>query len=623
MLVVLFLYVPFMMVTIASFNASKYGGEWVGFSLKWYRSLFQNEQILEALNTTLVVAVVSTLIATTLGTMAAIALHRAKSRIRGIYSALVHTPLVVPDILHGVGLLLLFVTVKQILAACFGWNVELGMTTIIIAHVTFCVSYVTLVVLGRLETFDEHLVEAAHDLGASTLYTFFRVTLPLILPGVIAGALFAFTLSIDDFVITFFVKGAGDTTLPIYIQSAMRRGNPAEMNALSVIFLAFTFFFVFITQFLLLRKKDGVAKEKARSPLFKVILTSIILVPCIGIVTLICIAIYGDDRPVLHIYNWGDYISPEVIEAFEKEYNCKVKIDTFDSNEAMYAKLKQGAGAYDIIVPSSYMAELINEQGMLYTLDHSKLPNVKKYFDEERYAHLLLDQTMTYSVPYFVSVTGIGYDSRKMTNFQPTWAIFNDSSYKGACSLLNDHRETLAAALIYCGYDPNTGNPNEVNEAVKCLRYWKANIAKFEVDDAKRALASGEFKMIHTYNGDMLQVMSEKPYIRFVIPKEGATVTFDNFVIPKKAVNIDLAHEFINFMYRPENAAKNMNEIMYVMPNNMMLSETESVVDLIDEELRENSAFMIPTEDLKRCKPLKDLGELNDLYNDAWDRVRN
>lgn len=256
MVVLIFLYLPFVMVTIASFNASKYGGEWMGFSFKWYQSLFENDAVLDALKTTLFVASVSTVFATILGTMAALALHRSKSCIRGVYSALVHTPLVVPDILHGVGLLLLFVTAKQILAYCFGWNIELGMVTIIIAHVTFCVSYVTMVVIGRLETFDDNLIEAAHDLGAGAMYTFFRVTLPMILPGIIAGALFSFTLSIDDFVITFFVKGAGDTTLPIYIQSAMRRGNPAEMNALSVIFLLFTFFFVFITQMLLSHKKE-------------------------------------------------------------------------------------------------------------------------------------------------------------------------------------------------------------------------------------------------------------------------------------------------------------------------------------------------------------------------------
>lgn len=324
----------------------------------------------------------------------------------------------------------------------------------------------------------------------------------------------------------------------------------------------------------------------------------------------------GEEKPVLHLYNWGDYISDEVVEAFEEAYHCEVKIDVFDSNEAMYAKLKQGAGGYDIIVPSSYMAKLMEEQGMLLPLDHAKMPLVKQNFDAPRYATLSLDPEMTYSVPYFVSVTGIGYDARKVPDFQPTWAMFDNLAYKGACSLLNDHRETLACALIYCGFDPNTTQPDELLKATECLIRWKNNIAKFEVDDAKRALASGEFKMIHTYNGDMLQVISEKPYIRFVIPQEGATVTFDNFVITKDSDNVDLAYQFIDFMYRPENAAKNMNEIMYVMPNSAALER-------VDEALRTNPAFAIPAEALQRCKPLKDLGEANAMYNDAWDRVRN
>lgn len=323
----------------------------------------------------------------------------------------------------------------------------------------------------------------------------------------------------------------------------------------------------------------------------------------------------GEDLPVLHVYNWGDYISDELVDKFEEEFNCKVKFDIFDSNEAMYAKLKQGAGGYDIIVPSSYMAKLMYDQKMIQPLDHAKIPLVQQNFDP-LYANLSLDPEMVYSVPYFVSVAGIGYDSRKVKDFQPTWSMFDREDLKGACSLLNDHRETLGAALISLGFDPNSTNVTEVNQAVQRLLKWKTNIAKFEVDDAKRALAAGEFKMIHTYTGDMLHVIAEKPYVRFVIPQEGATITFDNFVITKDCDNLDLAYKFINFMYRPESAAMNMNKVMYVMPN-------LAAAPLIDEELRKNPAFTISETDLLRCKPLKDLGDANDMYNDAWDRVRN
>ena len=250
LITLIFFYAPLIIVATASFNASKYGGRWTGFSLKWYQKLFSDY---------LIIALMATFFSTLLGTLAALALYRSRSRFRGLYYALVYSPLVVPDILLGISLLLLFVS---ILSVCGTWveqltgiKMELGMTTIIIAHITFCMSYVTMVVLGRLQDFDSSLIEAAQDLGANSLQTFFKVTLPVISPGVIAGALFAFTLSIDDFVITFFVKGAGDTTLPIYIQSAMRRGTPAVINALSVVFLIFTFVLVFISQKLLEPKK--------------------------------------------------------------------------------------------------------------------------------------------------------------------------------------------------------------------------------------------------------------------------------------------------------------------------------------------------------------------------------
>ena len=259
LLTLVFLYTPLVIVGIASFNASKFGGRWTGFTFKWYEQLFHSRQIWEALCTTLTIAGAATFFSTVLGVVAALALYRCKGRMRALLSALAYTPLVVPDILQGISLLLLFVMLISLCGSwvrqVFGIQMELGMTTIVIAHVTFCMSYVTMVVLGRLQEFDHALIDAAHDLGANAFQTFFKVTLPVISPGVVAGALFAFTLSIDDFVITFFVKGAGDTTLPVYIQSAMRRGSPAVINALSVVFLILTFILVFVTQKLLEKKK--------------------------------------------------------------------------------------------------------------------------------------------------------------------------------------------------------------------------------------------------------------------------------------------------------------------------------------------------------------------------------
>ena len=261
LLTVAFLYFPLLMVGVASFNSSKFGGRWQGFTFSWYDQLFREGRIWAALGNTLIIACIATLISTVLGTMCALVLYRTKSRLRGIGNALVQTSIVVPDILNGIGLLLLFVLISSICGPVVkiltGMETGLGMTTIIIAHVTFCMSYVTMVVLGRLQAFDNSLVEAAKDLGAGSFYTFFHVTLPVILPGIIAGALFAFTLSIDDFVITFFVKGAGDTTLPVYIEGAMKKGRKIPvLNALSVLFLLFTFMLVFYTKKILTPKQE-------------------------------------------------------------------------------------------------------------------------------------------------------------------------------------------------------------------------------------------------------------------------------------------------------------------------------------------------------------------------------
>lgn len=243
-LVLLFFYVPILLLAIQSFNASRFGGEWTGFSLVWYEALFEHRAIWHAARNTLIVALISTLFSMTLGTLAGWALHRYCGRLRKFHQGVVYAPLMVPDVLMGISLLLLFVNMQ----------VQLGLTTIILAHTTFCISYVALVVLGRLQGFDESLIEAARDLGAGWGTIIRRILLPLLGPGIAAGGLLAFTLSVDDFVITFFVSGPGSTTLPVQIYSMMRHGNPTLINALSVIFMAVTFTLVICSQFLLRKR---------------------------------------------------------------------------------------------------------------------------------------------------------------------------------------------------------------------------------------------------------------------------------------------------------------------------------------------------------------------------------
>lgn len=244
--VLVFFYLPILVLVVNSFNSARFGGRWNGFTLRWYGQLFQNDDIWRALENTLVIAVAATLISMVIGTLAAFALHRYKNRLQRAHYALIYTPLVFPDILMGMSLLLFFIAL----------GVDLGLFTIFLAHVTFCISYVAMVVLSRLQDFDFQVIEAAQDLGANWWQATYRVMLPLLAPGIAAGGLLAFTLSIDDFVISFFVAGAGSTTLPIRIYSMIKHGSPAIINALSTLMLIATFTLVFISQKLLEDRKQ-------------------------------------------------------------------------------------------------------------------------------------------------------------------------------------------------------------------------------------------------------------------------------------------------------------------------------------------------------------------------------
>jgi spermidine/putrescine transport system permease protein len=237
--VLAFFYLPIVILVVNSFNASRFGSRWQGFSFRWYVRLFHEAEIWKAARNTLVIALTVTAVSVVLGTLSAFALHRfARTRLQRLHYTLIYTPLVVPEILMGISLLMAFVSS----------GVPLGLFTIFLAHVTFCVSYVALVVLGRLQDFDFAVIEAAQDLGAGWGTTARRVLLPMLAPGLAAGGLLAFTLSVDDFVITFFVAGPGATTLPIRVYSMIKHGATPLINALSTFLLALTFTTVFVSQ---------------------------------------------------------------------------------------------------------------------------------------------------------------------------------------------------------------------------------------------------------------------------------------------------------------------------------------------------------------------------------------
>jgi len=244
--VILFFYIPLFILILNSFNDTRFSGPWKGFTLKWYAALFREPKVWYALGNSLMIAGVATVVSMLGGTMAAFALHRYNSRMQTFHHILLYAPIVIPDILMGISLLLLFVAIP----------VQLGLSTIITGHITFCLSYTTMVILGRLQDFDFGLVEAAMDLGAGWWKAIIMILIPYLMPGILAGGLLAFTLSIDDFVVTFFVTGTASTTLPLYIYSMIKHGSPPIINALSVIMVFFTFITIMIVNRLLRRNHE-------------------------------------------------------------------------------------------------------------------------------------------------------------------------------------------------------------------------------------------------------------------------------------------------------------------------------------------------------------------------------
>ena len=316
---------------------------------------------------------------------------------------------------------------------------------------------------------------------------------------------------------------------------------------------------------------------------------------------------------VLHVYTWSDYVKPALITRFETENNCKVVIDTFDSNEAMYAKLKAGATGYDIITPTSYMVSLMESQGMLLPLDHALLPNI--FHVDPDYLTIAIDKTMAYSVPYMLTNTGIAYLKSKVENFEPTWGMFGRDDLKGRMVMLNDMRETIGAALKFLGFSLNSTDPEELAAAKAVVLNWRANLAKFENEQYKTGIASGEFLLVHGYSGDILQVQAENEDIVFAMPREGGVISCDDLVIAKSAKEAKLAHAYINFMHDPAVAAENTEFIQFLCPNKTSYAS-------LGEEILGNPGIFLAPEIKAKCEILTDLGEKNALYVKVWDEIK-
>lgn len=335
---------------------------------------------------------------------------------------------------------------------------------------------------------------------------------------------------------------------------------------------------------------------------------------CLPLLAAFFIAGCADRKPRLYIYNWADYMDPDIIREFEQTHGVRVILDTFDSNESMYAKLKAGATGYDVIFPTSYMAKLLYEEGLIRELDHERLPNLV-HVDRNYLANKAIDSAMRYSVPYMLGSTGVAYRSDHIEDVEESWAVFTRADLKGRMTLLNDMRETLGAALLFLGYSANTTVEAEVIAAGEVVKNWRSQIAKFENEQYKPGIASAEFYLVHGYSGDILQVMEEVDNIGYFLPEEGFIIGCDDMVIPVDSPNPDLAYAFINFLHEPRVAARNTEYVYYLAPN-------ASAYDLLSEEVRENPVVFMPPEKLLRGEVLRDLGEDNQKYIRVWDAIK-
>lgn len=321
----------------------------------------------------------------------------------------------------------------------------------------------------------------------------------------------------------------------------------------------------------------------------------------------------GGSQTTLRVYSWADYLDPTLAAKFETENSCKLQIDTFDSNEAMYAKLTAGATGYDVLVPSSYMVKTLVRENRLLALDHAKLPNIQHV--DAGYLKRALDPAMAHSVPYMMAPTCIAWLKSKVANAEPSLAMFDRADLKGRITLLDDMREVLGAALRSLGFSSNSKDPLQLAQARDIAIRWKKNIAKFDNEQYKSGIASGEFHLVQGYAGDLLQVADENADIIVQIPKEGTVSSCDDLCIPKDAKSVDLAHRFINFVTAPENAAKNMEFIAYRAPNS-------SAYKLLSEDFRGNEALFPSDEIFAKWEPIDDLGDALAIWSKIWDQVK-
>ncbi|MDH6366907.1 MULTISPECIES: extracellular solute-binding protein [unclassified Breznakia] len=606
-LLMVFFYLPILYMMVFSFNGSKSLSKFTGFSLRWYEQMFANKSMIEAIYYTVVIAILATIISTVVGTLASIGLSKSKKVLKTYVEQINNLPIMNPEIVTAIGLMLFFTTMK----------IEKGFITLLLAHIAFCIPYVMLSVSPRLRRLDPNLANAAMDLGATPSYALRKVIIPQLMPGIVAGALIAFTMSFDDFIISYFVSGNGIKNISILVYTMSKRINPS-INALSTIIV------VIITIVLIVVNLMSMKKTKTNKTGQRIGLA--VVAACVGLTIFGLqklrsntggdfdpIETYGCDT--LNVFNAGEYIGEDTIAKFEKKYNVHVNYSLFASNEEMYTKLLSGE-SYDVLVPSDYMIEQLMQEDRLQKIN---LDHIKNYDAlSPMVTGLDYDPKNEYSIPYFWGSVGIMYNKNKVSQEDletEGFGILQNPKYKGRIFVYDSERDSFMMALKHLGYSMNTSNLDEINEAYEWLRDIRANDPVFVTDEVIDGMINGEKDIAVVYSGDATYIQMENPNMAYYEPLEGTNIWSDAMVIPKNSACPLLAEAYIDFNLDETIAYENSEYIGYT-------SSVQSVIDdLIAGEFKDLPSYL-PRSGYDKDEIFKYNPKIRKVISELWVKVK-
>lgn len=571
-LIFIFLYIPMVVLIVNSFNTGKDLTHFEGFTLEQYSKLLKDQDLLRLLGNSLLISILASLTATVFGTMAAVGIHSLKPKMQKAVMGLTNIPMTNPDIVTGISLSLLFVLVG---GRMLGQKEVLNFATLLIAHITFSLPYVVLNVMPKLHQMDEALTDAAMDLGCTPMQAFFKVTLHEIMPGMIVGGIMAFTMSLDDFVISYFVSGLDFVTLPVEIYSYTKK--PIQPKIYAMFTLLFLLILALMILMNVLQLKTERKKKNQRSKAEMKKHPGLLWGGLAGAAMLIIGGIlYGNlqrETVILNVYNWGQYIaegedgSLDVIRAFEKKYPyIDVQYSTYDSNESMYAKLVNGGITVDIIFPSDYMIARMREENMLLELDFDNIPNYQ-YIDQT-FQNTAYDPENRYSVPYTWGTVGIIYNTRYVAEQDVTgWELLWNEKYADKILMFDNSRDAFGIAQYLLGFDVNTTDESALRSCAEKLKEQRPVVQQYVMDQIFYTMENEEAWIAPYYAGDCLAMIEENPDLAFYLPQEqGFNLFIDAMCIPTCCKEKEAAELFINFLCDPEISGGNMEYLGYSTP---------------------------------------------------------